>query len=100
MIKTKNYCISAGNIWVHEIVGLKAMVANGSDSSRIGVRGKIVDETKNTFVIETGKGEKVLPKKEIFLEVRLPERVVLDCSKIAFRPEDRTKKLWRKKNAG
>jgi len=63
-----------------------------SDSSRIGTRGKIVDETKNLVVIETGKGEKKIPKAEVKLMVSLgKEMVLLDCSQLVQRPEDRIK---------
>jgi len=99
MIRTENYCISRENLALHELIGLKARVVNSSDSGRIGLKGKIVDETKNTIVMETGKGEKTLPKKEVFLEVQLQqEKIFLDCSKIVLRPEERTKKLWRRRH--
>ena len=53
---------------------------------------KIVDETKNLVVIETRKGEKKLPKKEVKLMVSIgKERVLLDCSSLRQRPEDRIK---------
>ena len=94
MLKSENYCISAGNILSHEIIGLETVVKNSSDRSRIGLKGKIVDETKNTLCIETENGEKVLPKKEVVLEIFFgDEKIELDCKKIAFRPEDRVKKL-------
>ncbi len=97
MLKAEHYCISKENIAVHEIIGLNAMVVGSTDANKIGLRGKIVDETKNTIVVESGKKEKVLPKKEIVLELSLGnEKVVLNGKKILFRPEERTKKMWRR----
>ena len=80
-IKKKNYCITVKNLACHEWIGLNAKVAESTDKSRIGIKGKIIDETKNLVVIETEKGEKRLPKKEVKLMVELgKEKVLLDCS--------------------
>ena len=91
-IKKKNYCITVKNLACHEWIGLNAKVAESTDKSRIGIKGKIIDETKNLVVIETKNGEKKLPKKEVMLMVELgKEKVLLDCSKLSQRPEDRIK---------
>jgi ribonuclease P protein subunit POP4 len=96
MLKSSHYCITADNLLVHELIGLKARVVKSPDKSRVGLKGKIVDETLNTFVLETAKGEKVLPKKEVWLEADLKgEKVEFDAARLAFRPEARTK-MWRK----
>jgi len=92
MLKEKKYCITKKNLACHEWIGLQAEVVDSSDKSRKGLKGKIVSETKNLVVIETKKGEKKLPKKEVKLMVKLgQERVLLDCSKLGQRPEDRIK---------
>jgi len=51
-----------------------------------------------TIKIEDKRGTKILPKKEVVLEVEIgpKEKVVLDCKQIIFRPEDRIKVFWRK----
>ncbi len=92
MLKKKNYCITKQNAAAHELIGLHAVVSESTDKSREGMRGKIVDETKNLFIIETQKGEKKLPKREVKLTVTIgKENVLLDCSKLQQRPEDRVK---------
>jgi len=92
MLKGKNYCISKDNLAFHEWIGLQAVVEESSDKNRIGLKGKIVNETKNVVVIETKKGEKRVPKSEVKLAVKLgTEKVLLDCSKLCQRPEDRIK---------
>lgn len=97
MLKTSHYQISADNIMGHEIIGLNAVVKNSSDKSRKGIRGRIVNETMNTFIIETKNVEKSLPKKEISLEFDLGnERVEIDGKLLVARPEERTKLFWRK----
>ncbi len=97
MLKNSHYQISADNIMGHEIIGLNAVVKDSSDKSRKGIRGKIVNETMNTFIIETKNMEKSLPKKEISLEIDLgKEKVEIDGKLLVARPEERTKLFWRK----
>ena len=99
MLKSKNYCISGQNIACHEWIGLQASVIESTDKSRVGLKGKIVDETKNLVVIETEKGEKRLPKREVRLVVSIgDEDALLDCGKFGQRPEDRIKYFGGRQN--
>ena len=92
MLKGKNYEITKANLAIHEWIGLEAKGVESTDKTRIGIKGKIIDETKNVIIIETENGEKKLPKNEIKLEVKLgKEKVLLDCTKLSQRPEDRIK---------
>ena len=96
MLKTDHYCITTHNVRVHELIGLKAEVSNSTDARRIGLKGTIVDETKNTFTLDSCGKEKVLPKKEITLTVSLgDDKATIDGKSILYRPEERTKKKWR-----
>lgn len=107
MIKGKNYSITAENIKGHEIIGLDVLVKKSSDVSREGIMGKVVDETKNTLVIEgkhssSNGGVKVkkfiIPKKECDFEFDLNgEKVVVKGIEIMRRPEERAKE-WRGSN--
>ena len=98
MIKGNHYCISGENLPGHEIIGLEARVVKSSDASKAGISGKVVDETRNTVTVETHSGEKVLGKKEVWLEFRLKNETALVAGQaIEGRPEDRTKNWWRKK---
>ncbi len=90
----KKWRISAQNLLGHELIGLEALVKNSYDESKIGLQGRIVMETRNTLTLETSRGEKVLPKKEVVLAISLPEGIVeVEGKKIIGRPEDRTKML-------
>src|SRR3989344_881259 len=92
MLKGENYCITRENLAVHEIIGLKAEVVGSSDKGREKMKGKIIDETKNTFTLETTKGEKIVPKAEAVFEFYLgDEKVIVDGKKLVYRPEDRIK---------
>ncbi len=107
MIKGKNYSITAENIKGHEMIGLEVLVKKSSDKSREGIIGKIVDETKNTFIVEgkheSPKGEVkikkfIMPKKECEFEFNLNgEKVIVKGIEIMRRPEERAKE-WRGNN--
>jgi len=87
--------ITPANIAVHELIGLKVSVKKSLSLPYRGLRGTVVDETKNTLVLRTPKGEKAVPKKGCVFECSLPggERAELDGSSIAYRPFDRPKKV-------
>jgi len=93
IMKGKNYEITKKNLKFHELIGLKVSVTKGS-TERIGLKGTIVDETKQTFVIETKNGEKIVPKIESIFEFDIKGKVILSGKDILKRPEDRVKE-WR-----
>lgn len=71
-----------------EFIGRKIRVVESSNSSLVGLEGKIVDETKNMFEIEiNGVSKKVQKKISKFLFVE--EGIAVDGSIINYRPEDR-----------
>ncbi len=85
------------NIHKHELIGLYARIQDSHDESCIGIEGRIIDETKNTFKIETTGYEKTIPKDGTKLSVRIANgNVGIDASKLKFRPEDRIKKARKK----
>ncbi|MEM0359795.1 MAG: ribonuclease P protein component 1 [Candidatus Diapherotrites archaeon] len=94
----ENYGINEKNLLAHELIGLKARVSESNCKERIGIEGTIVDETKNTFKLETKKGETILPKKECIFEFSLPKnkKATVKGKTLCFRPEDRIKEYWRK----
>ncbi len=93
MIKSKCYEITKENILGHELIGLEVKVIQSTDPKRIGVKGIVVDETQNTFIINNGK-EQSLPKKECEFEFDLNgEKVIIKGKEILRRSEDRTKEF-------
>jgi len=100
MITSENYCITPENLRAHELIGLNAKVQNSTDPSRKGISGLVIDETRNTIVIETKDGAKKIPKAEAEFVFRLGnENAELSGKDILSRPEDRIKNFWRKRNA-
>ncbi|HEV8595734.1 MAG TPA: ribonuclease P protein component 1 [Thermoplasmata archaeon] len=80
------------NLRKHELIGLGVQVSGSTDPSLVGLRGTVRDETRNTLVVETARGEKRVPKQgtTFTFEVAGGTRVAGDD--LLFRPEDRIKK--------
>ncbi|MBI4021509.1 MAG: ribonuclease P protein component 1 [Candidatus Aenigmarchaeota archaeon] len=78
--------ITPQNLVRHELIGLRVHVA--------AMHGQIVDETRNTLVIEAGGREKIIPKDGHRFTFTLPsgERIAVDGTVLVGRPEDRIKK--------
>ena len=54
--------ITTENITRHELIGLEATILESNNSQVMGLHGKIIDETKSMFTIETSSGIKHMPK--------------------------------------
>lgn len=83
--------ISPQNVLRHELIGLNVLVASASNPSHVGVCGRIIDETRNTLVVETGRGLKRIPKKYSIFQIRLPGECVVevDGSALVAQPDKR-----------
>ncbi|KUG20390.1 ribonuclease p protein component 1 [hydrocarbon metagenome] len=83
--------ISPQNVLRHELIGLDVLVAQASNPSHVGVRGEIIDETRNMLVIRTARGVRRIPKKYSIFHLRLPDgsTVEVDGSLLVARPERR-----------
>lgn len=76
-----------------ELIGLEVEVVNAKNKSLIGIKGKIVDETKNTFVIETDGKEKNLLKDQVTLIIDFKkEKIRVEGKLFLGRSEERIKK--------
>ena len=86
MIKKSGYEINSKNLINHEMIGLIVKVIKSTDPMKTNMTGKIIDETKNTFVLANGK---ILPKKECVFEFDINEKVVIDGKNIIKKPQER-----------
>ncbi len=74
------------------LIGFNLEVVQSCSKELVGIKGKVVDETKNTLRIETGKKESVVLKKpNIFLVSVGKKKIRIDGEKIMFRPEEKAK---------
>ncbi len=95
MAEGKGYCINAKNILCHEMIGL-FVKAKPAGKNGVAIEGKIVDETKNAFMVEIKGDEKMIAKNGTIFEFMLGKEVVaVRGSDILYRPEQRIKALWR-----
>jgi len=81
------------DITKYELIGLEAEVSDAKNKANVGIKGKIIDETRNTIIIETKKGVKKLVKANITLDVYFQDKKIrIKGELLVGRPEDRIKK--------
>ena len=82
--------ITIDNITSHELIGLHTEVTQSSNPQIIGLNGRIIDETKSMFKINTENGTKSIAKSENNWKFSIENKdIVIDGSKITKRPFDR-----------
>ena len=82
--------ITIDNITSHEFIGLHTEITQSTNPQIIGLNGRIVDETKSMFKINTKNGTKSIAKSENSWKFSIDNNdIVIDGSKIAKRPFDR-----------
>lgn len=84
------------NIVLHELIGLKVKVMASRDKRQNGLAGNVVDETKNTLLIETKNGAKrIIKKTSKFRFYAGKKSFVVDGIEINFRPDERIEKAMK-----
>jgi ribonuclease P protein subunit POP4 len=81
------------NVAKNEFIGLAVKVHDAKNKSLIGIEGKIIDETKNTFKIRTNKKTKIVMKKDVTIDLKIDDnKIRINGEKLVGRPEERIKK--------
>lgn len=82
------------NLARHELIGLSVSVDGSTDSGLVGISGRIVDETRNTLLVETERGTKRIPKSNTSLTFTMPDgqRARVSGSILISQPENRINK--------
>jgi len=75
-----------------ELIGLHIIVTDSKNKTLVGLSGKIIDETRDTIIIKTSKGDKKLIKQSIKFQILDENNLEINGSKIIGRSEDRIKK--------
>jgi len=79
-----------------EFIGLIVEIVESKNPSLTGIKGKIVNETKNTFDIETKNTTKRVIKDQITFTTKIKgKKVKIKGEILKARPEDRIKKRHR-----
>ncbi len=77
----------------HELIGSEIEIISSSNPNLKGIKGKIIDETKNMLIIETEKGVKKIIKNQIKMKLNTQRKIIeVEGKKIVGRPEERIKK--------
>jgi len=78
----------------HELIGLEVLVETSSNPSQIGLSGQVVDETRNTVLLETKAKVLRFAKKNTNLIFTLPDeqKVRVYGSILISQPENRISK--------
>jgi len=81
------------DILKYELIGTEVEVIDAKNRYNIGIKGKVIDETKNTLVIETAKGRKrIIKQNAVFLFNFKTKKVKIDGKLLVGRPEERLKR--------
>jgi ribonuclease P protein subunit POP4 len=87
--------ITPWNILRHELIGLEAEVIDSPNKCLVGIKGLILDETRNTLLLgEPGGSKKRVLKHLAVFRIKLPDGTVVrvDGRVLVGAPEDRLKK--------
>ncbi len=91
------FSVNPSNLIYSNLVGLRVRVAASTDPTHVGVTGTVVDETAKTLIVSAGSREKMIPKVSSSFAFYLPNEVMVDGNSIAFSPEERLKRLQRRR---
>lgn len=84
----------------HEFIGTEGKIAKSSHADYLGIHGKVINETKNTFTImHEGKAKQIIKNSAVFnFKFSDGTIVQIDGKLLTGRPEGRLKKtvkrLW------
>jgi len=90
--------ITAKNILRHELIGLDIEVVRDRNPSNVSIRGRVIDESRNTLLIQQGKKEKRVAKQTAVFRFKLPDSTAVEVEGPALvgRPEDRVKRKMKR----
>jgi ribonuclease P protein subunit POP4 len=82
----------------HEFIGLETTVAKSSNPSCVGIKGTVINETRNTFVIMQSKKRKTIVKDQSVFHFTLPDATIveIDGALLVGKPWERLKRRIRR----
>lgn len=89
--------VNRSNLIYHNLVGLRAKVIASTDPTQVGMEGKVTDETSHMLAILAKGGSRMVPKAISTFAFYIPEETVVMGSEIVLSPEDRLKRLQRRR---
>ncbi|MGD0979497.1 MAG: ribonuclease P protein component 1 [Candidatus Bathyarchaeia archaeon] len=81
-----------------EFIGIDVRVARSTHKGNVGICGKVVGETRNTFAILHGGKKKTVAKDSSVFHFEFADRTIVEVNGrlLTGRPEDRLKKSVRR----
>jgi len=81
-----------------EFIGTEAKIVRSINSGYVGIKGKVIDETRNTFTILQGNERKKIVKEVSTFQFKFPDGSIVEIDGVLLvgRPEDRLKKQVRR----
>mgnify|MGYP001571746500 CR=1 FL=1 len=77
----------------YELIGLDVEIVESKNKILEGLKGKIIDESKNMLVLEVGNKTKKIIKSQVKLKMIINKRkFIIDGKLLVGRPEERLKK--------
>ncbi len=84
--------MKSSKLFNQELVGADCEITGAKNASLKGIKGRIINETRNTLTIKTGKGEKTVLKQQVTIMAEINNKKFrIDGAEIDARPEDRAK---------
>ena len=82
--------MNARDILTSELIGKDIEIMEAKNKSLLGLKGKVIDETKNTITIIRDGKKKMILKQNIKMAVKMNgKKILVDGKLLARRPEDR-----------
>lgn len=78
------------NYYAKELIGYEVIILKSSNPLQCGLKGKLVDETKNMICIEKRDRILKIPKKDTIFKI---DNFEYEGSKMIFRPYERISKF-------
>ena len=73
-----------------ELIGKDIEIKDAKNSSLVGIKGQVIDETKYTLMIMHDGKKKTIMKQDVKIMVKVKDkRVLLEGKLLVKRPEDR-----------
>ncbi|MGQ4914938.1 MAG: ribonuclease P protein component 1 [Candidatus Asgardarchaeia archaeon] len=91
--------ITPHNIVNHELIGLNVYIVRHANPNSNNIKGIVIFETKNMLIIKKENGKIIKVTKNGIFRFTLPDKTVVevDGNLIKYRPEDRLKRVFRRK---
>ena len=91
--------VTPQNILRHELIGLNVKIAAARDPNMRGIKGKIINESRNMLTIVDGGRKRLIPKAIATFRFKLKDGTLVDVdgARLVARPENRLKtkvKRW------